>query len=271
MNGLKDKVALVTGAGDPKGIGFAIATKLAGYGVHIVLNDIAEIKEVEGSQNSMNDLCAEIGSLGVRCIWIAADITDINSVAHMAGCIKDEFGHLNILCNNAGATISPNFIHLMDDKAWKRTIDVNLSGTFITSKAMIPLMKKGDCIINIASRAGKVPALGNGTYSISKAGVIMLTKVMAKELGFLDMGIRVNALCPGQINTAMRRWGWELEAQLTQKDVADVEEEARKTIPLGRIGTPEDVANAAAFLASDEASYLTGQAINITGGQLMEL
>jgi len=271
MRGLKDKVALVTGTGDSKGIGFAIATKLAGYGVHIVLNDIAEIKDVEGSQNSMNDLCAEIEGLGVRCIWIAADITDSTSVAHMAGRIKNEFGHLNILCNNAGATISPNFIHLMDDEAWKRTIDVNLSGTFITSKAMIPLMKKGDCIINIASRAGKVPALGNGAYSISKAGVIMLTKVMAKELGLLDMGIRVNALCPGQINTAMRRWGWELEAQLTQRDVAQRVEEVLKTIPLGRLGTPEDVANAAAFLASDEASYLTGQAINITGGQLMEL
>lgn len=271
MRGLKDKVALVTGSGDPNGIGFAIAMELAKYGVHIVLNDIAETKDVEGNQKSLDELSAEIKKQGVRSIWVVADITDINSVAYMAGRIKEEFGHLNILCNNAGATISPNFMHLMDDKAWKKTLDINLNGTFITSRAMMPLMKKGDCIVNIASRAGKFPAMCNGAYSVSKAGVIMLTKVLAKELGFLGMGIRVNALCPGQINTAMRKWGWELEAQLTQRDVAQRVEEVLETIPLGRIGTPEDVARVVAFLASDEASYITGQAINITGGQLMEL
>ncbi|MDT8272526.1 MAG: SDR family oxidoreductase, partial [Desulfomonilia bacterium] len=122
---------------------------------------------------------------------------------------------------------------------------------------------------NTASRAGKVPPLFNGAYSVAKAGVIMLTKVMAKELA--GNRIRVNAICPGQIRTDLEQWRFGLEAQFYGSTVEEREQEMCTTIPLGRIGDPGEVASLVAFLASNESSYMTGQAINITGGQLMEL
>ena len=131
------------------------------------------------------------------------------------------------------------------------------------------MMGVGGSIINTASRAGKVPALFNGAYAAAKAGVIMMTKVMARELA--GMNIRVNAICPGQIMTDLEKWRFGLEAQFFGTTPEEQEEAMCKTIPLGRIGTTREVANLVAFLASDASSYCTGQAINITGGQLMEL
>jgi NAD(P)-dependent dehydrogenase (short-subunit alcohol dehydrogenase family) len=131
------------------------------------------------------------------------------------------------------------------------------------------MMGQGGAIVNTASRAGKVPPLFNGAYSVAKAGVIMLTKVMAKELA--GQGIRVNAICPGQIMTDLERWRFELEARFLGGTPEDREREMCKTIPLGRIGTPAEAADLAAFLASRESAYMTGQAVNVTGGQLMEL
>ena len=136
--------------------------------------------------------------------------------------------------------------------------------------AVLPVMKKtGGCIINIASRAGKVPPLFNAAYATAKAGVIMLTKAMAKELA--GAGIRVNAICPGQIMTDIEKWRFELEAAVFNTTAKERELEMCKTIPLGRIGEPAEVASLAAFLVSDASSYMTGQAVNVTGGQLMEL
>jgi NAD(P)-dependent dehydrogenase (short-subunit alcohol dehydrogenase family) len=123
-------------------------------------------------------------------------------------------------------------------------------------------------IVNIASRAGKVPPLFNSAYAVAKAGLIMLTKVMAKE--FAGRGIRANAICPGQIKTDLEKWRFGLEAKFMNTSVEEREAEMCKTIPLGRIGDTMEVASLAAFLASEESSYITGQAINITGGQLME-
>lgn len=125
------------------------------------------------------------------------------------------------------------------------------------------------CIINTASRAGKVPPLFNGAYAVAKAGIIMLTKVMAKELA--GSGIRVNAVCPGQIQTDLEAWRFGLEARFFNTTVEEREKEMCKSIPLGRIGSREEVANLVAFLAFEASSYCTGQAFNVTGGQLMEL
>jgi NAD(P)-dependent dehydrogenase (short-subunit alcohol dehydrogenase family) len=138
------------------------------------------------------------------------------------------------------------------------------------SRALLPMMMgRRASIINTASRAGKVPPVFNGAYAVAKAGVIMLTKVMAKELA--GSGIRVNAVCPGQIRTDLETWRFGLEARFFNTTVEEREKEMCKTIPLGRIGSPEEVANLVAFLASEASSYCTGQAFNVTGGQLMEL
>ncbi|MBW2613757.1 MAG: SDR family oxidoreductase, partial [Deltaproteobacteria bacterium] len=131
------------------------------------------------------------------------------------------------------------------------------------------MMERGGVIINTASRAGKVPPLFNGAYAVAKAGVIMLTKVMAQELA--GNNIRVNAICPGQIMTDLEKWRFGLEAQFFNSTVEEREAEMCQSIPLNRIGKPGEVGDLVAFLASDASSYLTGQAVNITGGQLMEL
>jgi NAD(P)-dependent dehydrogenase (short-subunit alcohol dehydrogenase family) len=131
------------------------------------------------------------------------------------------------------------------------------------------MMKSGGSVINIASRAAKVPPLFNGAYAVAKAGVVMLTKVMARELA--GNGIRVNAVCPGVITTDFTKWRFELEAQILNSTEEKREAEMVKTIPMGRLGSSAEVANLVAYLASDQSSYTTGQAINVTGGQLMEL
>ncbi|MCF8125011.1 MAG: SDR family oxidoreductase, partial [Desulfotignum sp.] len=199
------------------------------------------------------------------------DVTDNTTVSRMAETVRQAFGRVDILCNNAGATFGvPNGIHTYDETAWLRTLDVNLNGVFRVCKAIIPLMQPaGGRIINTASRAGKVPPLFNGAYAVSKAGVIMMTKVMARELAGLN--IRVNAVCPGQIKTDLEQWRFGLEAQFFNTTIKEQEAKMCQTIPLGRIGNPEEVADLVAFLASNRSSYLTGQAVNICGGQIMEL
>jgi NAD(P)-dependent dehydrogenase (short-subunit alcohol dehydrogenase family) len=160
-------------------------------------------------------------------------------------------------------------VHTYDEDAWMKTIDVNLHSVFRVTRAVLPLMegRKGS-VINTASRAGKVPPLFNGAYAVAKAGVIMLTKVMARELA--AAGLRFNSICPGQVMTDLEKWRFGLEARFLGTTPEEQEQEMCKTIPLGRIGTKEEVASVVAFLASEASSYLTGQAINVTGGQLME-
>jgi NAD(P)-dependent dehydrogenase (short-subunit alcohol dehydrogenase family) len=208
---------------------------------------------------------------GVKTLAVAVDVTDGPSIAAMVAAVKATFPHIDILCNNAGASFGvPNTVLSYDEGAWIRTVDVNLFSVFRISRAVIPLMAgKPAAIVNTASRAGKVPPIFNSAYAVAKAGVIMLTKTMAKELG--GMGIRVNAICPGQIQTDLEKWRFGLEASFLGTTVEIQEKEMCKTIPLGFIGLPTDAADLVAFLASAEARYITGQAINLDGGQCMEL
>jgi NAD(P)-dependent dehydrogenase (short-subunit alcohol dehydrogenase family) len=274
---LKGKNALVTGAGKRTGIGYGIAKILAESGVNIIVADLGdrgdETDPVKiGSADEMARIVAELKEkYAVEAMSVGVDVTDSGAIADMIEKIKERFDRVDVLCNNAGASFGvPNAVHTYDESAWMRTIDVNLHGVFRVTRAVLPLMmgKKGS-IINTASRAGKVPPLFNGAYAVAKAGVIMLTKVMARELA--GAGVRVNAICPGQIMTDLEKWSFELEARFFNTTVEVREQEMCKTIPLGRIGTPEEVGKVVAFLASDAASYCTGQALNVSGGQLMEL
>ncbi len=274
---LKGKIALVTGSGKKSGIGYAISKKLASEGCHIIIADYGSEKGQDadvktGSMNEMMVIKEELHKeYGVETLAVNVDVTHTQTIQNMISVIQEKFDRVDILCNNAGASFGvPNGIHTYDETAWMKTIDVNLHGVFRISKAIVPMMQtKGGSIINIASRAGKVPALFNGAYAVSKAGVIMLTKVMAKELAGLN--IRVNAICPGQIMTDLKKWGFELEAQFFNTTVEERQQKMCETIPMGRIGSPQEVADMALFLASEVSSYVTGQALNICGGQLMEL
>ncbi|SHJ74724.1 3-oxoacyl-[acyl-carrier protein] reductase [Desulfatibacillum alkenivorans DSM 16219] len=274
---LKGQVALITGAGKTTGIGYAIAEKMAACGADVVITDLGgpgprESEQAPPTTDEMNETAAGLAAkYGVKVIAVEMDVTDTESVNKMAEVVKTEFGRMDALFNNAGASFGvPSTIHDYDEGAWLRTIDVNLHGVYRVSKALAPLLRENKGrIVNVASRAGKFPALFNGAYSVAKAGVIMLSKVMAKELG--GEGVRVNAICPGQIMTDLQRWRLNLEAQVFQTTFEDRKAEMCKTIPLGYIAEPEEVASLAVYLVSKESSYLTGQAINVTGGQLMEL
>ncbi len=274
---LKDKVVLITGAGKKSGIGCAMAKKFAELGSHIIIADYGNAKNFNadmetGTMDEMKSIAKEFGDqYHVKTLAVNVDVTSSDTIGKMMTRVRDNFERIDILCNNAGATFGvPNGIHTYDETAWMKTFDVNLHGVFRVSKAVVPMMEEnGGSIINTASRAGKVPALFNGAYAVSKAGVIMLTKVMAKELAGLN--IRVNAICPGQIMTSLEKWRFELEAKFLGTSVEEQEKKMCESIPMGRIGSPDEVADMAAFLASDASSYVTGQAINICGGQLMEL
>jgi NAD(P)-dependent dehydrogenase (short-subunit alcohol dehydrogenase family) len=273
---LKRKTALVTGAGKKLGIGFAIARKLAAAGADVIIADLIgrQTRQDTPASVSMDQIGALAADLAktfkVKATALELDVTAGESVAKLAEKLQQQFNPIHVLCNNAGAVFGvPNAIHTYDENAWLKTIDVNLHGVFRVSRALVPLMTQGGSIVNVASRAAKVPPLFNGAYAVAKAGVIMLTRVMAKELA--GAGIRVNAICPGVIQTDFTDWRFELEADILDSTVAKRQAEMLKTIPMGRLGTPEEVADLVMFLASDQSAYMTGQAINITGGQLMEI
>lgn len=274
---LKGKTAIITGSGKKTGIGYGIAQKLASCGCHIVIADLGKTTSPESSlktatHEEMDEISAQLAkTYKVKTLAVGVDVTDNASIGTMMEKIKASFGHIDILCNNAGASFGvPNTVLSYNETDWIRTVDVNLFSAFRMSRAVIPMMAgKPASIVNTASRAGKVPPIFNSAYAVAKAGVIMLTKVMAKELG--GAGIRVNAICPGQIATDLEKWRFGLEASFFNCTIEEREKEMCTTIPLGYIGQPGDAAELAVFLASGASRYITGQAINIDGGQCMEL
>ncbi len=274
---LKGKTALVSGSGKRSGIGYAIARELASAGMNIIIADLGDIAVADldiktGTQSEMADIADELKkTFGVDAMAVAVDVSSNASIRRMLDLVETRHDHIDVLCNNAGASFGvPNAVHTYDEDAWMKTIDVNLHGVFRMTRAVMPMMMgETGAIVNTASRAGKVPPLFNGAYAVAKAGVIMLTKVMAKELAGLN--IRVNAICPGQVDTDLENWRFGLEAQFFNTTIEDRRQKMCEEIPVGRIGSPAEVARLVAFLASAQSSYMTGQAINITGGQLMEL
>ena len=273
----QDKTVLITGAGKRTGIAYGIARKIASCGANVVLTDL----DTHGVQSgpialgSMEEMKAIAGELkeefAVETLALPMDVCLSESIQTAMEAVKERFGRLDILYNNAGAAIgAPSVTHQYDEEAWIKTVDVNLHGVFRVSKAAVKLMKaEGGAIVNVASRAGKTPAKLNGAYSASKAGVIMLTKVMAQELA--SENIRVNAICPGFIKTELQQGNIALKSFTLGTSMEEAEKQMLSAVPLARMGTIDEVADLCAYLASDQSSYITGQAINIGGGLLTEL
>ncbi len=245
---LKGKTAVVTGAS--RGIGRAIAIKLAKLGANIVVN-------YRNSVEAVQEVVKEIEALGVKALAVQGDISSYSDVDSMMKKCMEEFGSIDILVNNAGITKDGSLMR-MKEEDFDRVIDINLKGAFNFTKhvSAIMLKQRSGRIINISSVSGLTGNAGQVNYSSAKAGILGMTKAVARELA--SRGVTCNAVAPGYIQT-------DMTDVLSEK----VKETITSTIPLKRLGNPEDVANAVAFLASEEASYITGQVINVDGGMVM--
>ena len=246
--GMQGKNALVTGGS--RGIGRAISEELAGQGANIIIADIQE--------DLANTAAKEIAnSFGIKSTAFKVDVSDPTSVKELVDTAIKEFEQIHILVNNAGVT-RDNLIMRMSDEDWDLVLNVNLKGVFNCSKAIIrPMMKQRyGRIVNISSVSGLAGQAGQTNYSASKAGVIGFTKALAREVA--SRKITVNAVAPGFIPTA-----------LTVDLPDEFKDWALNLTPVGRMGTPEEVAYAVAFLASEKAAYITGQVVSVDGGMMM--
>lgn len=246
------RVALVTGAA--AGIGLAIARRLARAGYDIAIADV----DATGAERAAREIQAQ----GRWAIAMGCDVGDRSDVLRMAATVHRTLGDIDLLVNNAGIVRLGPLASLAEED-WRALFRVNVDGVFFCCQAVLPRMmaRRGGNIVSISSWNGKLGAPNFGAYSATKAAVISLTQALAWEVA--SLGIRVNAICPGIVaGTPMRQ---QVEREGPALGLPPSSERAT-AIPLGRLGTPEDIASVVAFLASDEAAYMTGQAINVTGG-----
>ncbi|MFO7169727.1 MAG: 3-oxoacyl-[acyl-carrier-protein] reductase [Chloroflexota bacterium] len=245
---LKDKVALVTGAS--RGIGRAVAAALAGAGASVVVN-------YRGNQAAADETVAAITDAGGQAVAVQADVSSPEEVERLFKTVLDRFGKLDILVNNAGITRDTLLLRMKDDD-FDAVLDTNLRGVFLCTRAALRPMTRARSgrIINITSVVGLVGNPGQANYAAAKAGIVGFTKSVAREMA--SRNITVNAVAPGYIET-------DLTGVLDDKVRAAILE----TIPLGRLGTPADVAGLVCFLASDAAAYITGQTMAVDGGMVM--
>jgi len=240
---LKDKVAIITGSA--RGIGLEIAKHFVDQGASVMLSDINE--------DSLKTAQDELLKKSENVSFHKADVSDISQVESLIKYTVEKFGKIDVLVNNAGIT-RDNLLMRMKENDWDLVLNINLKGAFNCSKAALRhIMKNKGSIINIASIVGLMGNAGQCNYSASKAGLIGFTKSLALEIG--RKGARVNAIAPGFIQTAM-----------TDSLPDEVKTKMFENIPLGRFGLPEEIAQAALFLASDNASYITGQVLSVNGG-----
>ncbi len=246
---LSGKSALVTGA--RRGIGKAIAVAFAAAGADVAICDIVH------DDGLLDKTKLEIEKLGSKSVALITDISRRGDVEKMAQQALSAFGKIDILANCAGVWIPGQNLIECDDESWDRVINTNLKGTYLCCQAVGKMMvaERSGSIINLSSQVGLTPGAGAGAYSISKAGIIMMTRQLALELA--EYGVRANALAPGIVKTDFNAAFWKEPA---------AERQSASMVPLGRLAEPEDIASAAVFLASDDAGYITGQILAINGG-----
>ena len=270
LTGLTDKVAVVTGAGRMRSIGRPIALELARAGCDIVLTgtgrspDRYPDDEKAAGWRDIESVADEVRALGRRAITAVSDVSDLAAVESLAALTMEEFGRVDVLVNNAGASRGEDRRPVLevDPDVWKNVINVNLTGAFLMSKVFGRILVesgRGGAIVNISSIAGKLLAPNNAAYAASKAGLQALTASMSGEVA--AAGVRVNAICPGIVDTARlddlgRGETWEQVVQ--------------RAVPLGLAGTGGDIANAVVFLCSDQGAWVTGQSWNVDGGTAVQ-
>jgi 3-oxoacyl-[acyl-carrier protein] reductase len=246
---LEDKVAIVTGAS--RGIGKAIAIKLAREGANIIVNYAGNSQGAEEVVNTIKDM-------GRQSYAFQANVASAEDVEAMVKFTIEKFSKIDILVNNAGIT-KDTLLMRMKEEDWDAVLDINLKGTFLCTKAVTKVMMKQRAgkIVNISSVVGFMGNPGQSNYTAAKAGMIGFTKTVARELG--SRGITANAVAPGFIETDM-----------THTLTDEVKSKLKEQIPLGKMGSSEDIANAVTFLVSEAANYITGQTIHVNGGMIME-
>ncbi len=247
MGRIEGKTALVTGGS--RGIGRAIAVELAREGAHVAVN-------YASNESKAQEVAEEISALGAKCLLVQANVGAASEARAMVDKVANEFGHLDVLVNNAGIT-RDSMLPKMTDEQWVEVIQTNLGGCFFCTSAAIPFMSSQSFgrIVNISSMNGQVPAMGQANYSASKGGIIAFTRTAAAEL--VRSGITVNTIAPGYTDTDMFAAVPDaIQAQIKSK------------IPMGRYGHPEEIAKAVVFLVAD-GDYITGQQINVNGGAFM--
>ena len=241
---LKDKVAIITGSA--RGIGQATALKFAAEGARVVVCDL--------DRKAVDEVVAQITASGGRAVGFTLNVTDKASIAAMVKGVIDKYGRVDVLVNNAGI-VDDAMLRKMTDDQFERVIDINLKGTYNCARAVVDIMiaQGAGVILNASSVVGLYGNFGQTNYAASKFGVIGMAKTWARELG--RKGIRANAVCPGFVETTILK-------SIPQK----VMQAMIDRVPLGRLAKPEEIANTYAFLASDEASYINGAVIEVSGG-----
>jgi len=241
---LKDKVAIITGSA--RGIGQATALKFATEGARVIVCDL--------ERKAVDQVVAQIVDTGGQAVGFTLNVTDTASIAAMVRGVMDKYGRIDVLVNNAGIVDDAMF-RKMTDEQFDRVIDINLKGTYNCARAIVDIMiaQNAGVILNASSVVGIYGNFGQTNYAASKFGVIGMAKTWARELG--RKGIRANAVCPGFVETTILR-------SIPQK----VMQAMIDRVPLGRLAKPEEIANTYAFLASDEASYINGAVIEVSGG-----
>ncbi len=273
---LVGKMALVTGAGRSGGLGEAIARRLAAEGCHVVVTDIGRPRGAEmpasaiGSDDDTGQVAAAIRAAGGRCETLALDVLEEDQVRAAVDTAVERCGGLDILVNNAGIGYLMKPIVEMAAAEWDAVLGVNLRGAFLCTRYAAERMiaqGRGGRIVNIASQAAKSGFPFASAYCSSKHGLVGLTRVAAIELG--QHAITVNAICPNHVTTGLGAWQNEFFSKALGMSLEQYLAAMRGRIPLGRPGLPEDTANACAWLCSQQARYVTGEAINVSGGEEM--
>jgi NAD(P)-dependent dehydrogenase (short-subunit alcohol dehydrogenase family) len=255
---LASRVAIVTGAG--RGIGRATALELARMGADIA---VAEMDRVTADRTG-----GEVKGLGRRAVVIPTDVTSRGALATMVERTLSELGRIDILVNNAGIYRAAATLDISEEH-WDAVLGINAKAVFFASQAVLPAMiaQKRGAIVNLASMAGKIGSKTNLPYNASKAAVVSMTKSLA--LAHAGDGIRVNCVCPGFVETDMWAKVAKEQGALLGMSAEEFTRQRAASVPLGRMETPEDVASVIGFLASDRSGYMTGQALNVTGGLVM--